>query len=116
MSADSPELTGPVRQIILNPDNKIFLSAASSWEIGVKYALGKLPLPANPSVLIPSLRQSQGIPSLPITEADTLMVSKLPLLHRDPFDRILVAQALNESLTILTPDNDIGQYPVRVFW
>jgi PIN domain nuclease of toxin-antitoxin system len=94
----------------------VYLSAASAWEIAIKYAAGRLPLPRHPDRLVASERDARGIQPLPIDEESALHVSRLPDLHRDPFDRILVAQAIVHGLTILTPDPLVSQYPARTMW
>jgi PIN domain nuclease of toxin-antitoxin system len=98
------------------PDNEVYLSAASAWEIAIKYASGRLVLPRPPDQLITVEREARAILSLPIDEESALHVSRLPHLHRDPFDRILVAQAIVHGLTILTPDPLVTQYPARTMW
>lgn len=113
---DSPELSVPARHLFSDPNNEIFLSAASSWEIIVKNKLGKLPLPQPPQEFIPLWRSRHGIEPLPLDEAAVLQLARLPDYHRDPFDRILICQAIANSLVILTPDPLISQYPVRVEW
>ena len=90
------------------------LSAASSWEIAIKYALGKLPLPAPPPEYVPSRMQASGTGALPITHAHALHVASLPTHHRDPFDRLLVAQAQVESLPLLTADPQLGRYDIEL--
>ena len=114
--ADAPELSRRARELFQAPDNEVYLSAASAWEIAVKHRLGKLPLPQPPDVFVPSQRRAHGIEPLPLDEESALHVAKLPDLHRDPFDRMLVAQALVGGLAILTPDEPIRQYPVRAYW
>jgi PIN domain nuclease of toxin-antitoxin system len=99
-----------------SPDNEGFLSAASAWEIAVKHAGGRLPLPEPPDRLIRTERERLGVAALPLDEDSATHVIKLPHLHRDPFDRILVSQAIVHGLTILTPDPQIAQYPARVLW
>ncbi len=98
------------------PDNEVYLSAASAWEIAVKHALGRLPLPEPPERFVPAMREAHGVAPLPIDEEAALHVSKLPALHRDPFDRVLVSQAIVHGLTLLTPDPLITQYPARTLW
>lgn len=97
-------------------DNEVFLSAASAWEIAIKHAAGKLPLPVAPQSLVADERERLGVASLAIDEESAMHVARLPDLHRDPFDRLLIAQALVHGLTILTPDPQISQYPARVVW
>lgn len=112
----APELSATARQIFADPSNDVFLSAISVWEIAVKHGLGRLPLPEAPDRLIPRMRVNHGIESLPLDEDATFPLLRLPSLHRDPFDRILVCQAIHHSLTILTPDASIQAYPVRTIW
>lgn len=99
-----------------DPSTVVYLSAASVWEITLKHQTGKLRLPDPPETLIPAERRLRGITSLPVDEETVFQLPKLPLLHRDPFDRILVCQAVTHGLAILTPDPLIRQYPVRVIW
>jgi PIN domain nuclease of toxin-antitoxin system len=105
-----------VRELALSPDNEVFLSVVSAWEIVVKHANGRLPLPDHPERLVPAERERRGIASLPFDEESALHVTRLPVLHRDPFDRMLVSQAIVHGLTILTPDPIISRYPARTIW
>lgn len=99
-----------------NPANTVFLSSVSAWEIGIKHNIGKLTLPAAPSQFIPEQRKSHHIAELELNAADTFHLETLPPLHKDPFDRMLVCQAIERSLTILTLDPLIRQYPIRALW
>jgi PIN domain nuclease of toxin-antitoxin system len=90
----------------------LLLSAASSWEIAIKYKLGKLPLPEAPEHYVPSRMRAIGAQALPVEHPHALAVAGLPPLHRDPFDRLLVAQAGLLDLTILTADPLVAQYEV----
>jgi PIN domain nuclease of toxin-antitoxin system len=90
----------------------LYLSVASVWEAVIKYDLGKLPLPGSPADYLPQQRDAHGIASLPIDEGAMSHLAGLPPLHRDPFDRLLVAQALQQGLTIATVDPDVAAYPV----
>jgi len=112
----APELSKTARDHFQDPDNDVFLSAVSIWEIIVKHDLGKAPLPEEPSILVPRLQRQHEIESLPLEESAVLQLSRLPKLHRDPFDRMLVCQAIVEGMTLLTPDSAISQYPVPVGW
>ena len=114
--ADSPHLSPVARAHILDPANEVYLSAVSVWEIARKYAQGRISLPSHPSTLIPAVRKDSGIESLSLTESDALAAEKLQLLHKDPFDRMLIAQALMGGLVIVTPDRAFEPYPVRVIW
>ena len=114
--SDSAELSENSRQLFADPDNDVYLSVASAWEIIVKNSLGKLPLPAPPHDFIRLNRTSHRIESLPLDEAAVLQLSRLPDYHKDPFDRILICQAIAGSMTLLTPDVHIIRYPVRTEW
>jgi PIN domain nuclease of toxin-antitoxin system len=114
--ADSPHLSQTARAHILDPANEVYLSAVSVWEIARKYAQGGISLPSHPSTLIPAVRKGSGIDSLSLTETDALAAEKLQLFHKDPFDRMLIAQALMGGLAIVTPDRAFEPYPVRVIW
>jgi len=82
----------------------------------IKHQLGRFPLPAVPSRLLPTLAKKHHLESLPISLGAIFEVESLPLLHRDPFDRLLIGQALSENYTLVTPDPLIQQYPVSVLW
>ena len=113
---DSGELSKNAREIFSDTDNVIYLSAVSEWEICVKFKLKKLSLPKNPDIFIPKQRQAHEILSLDLGEEASLTLLKLPELHKDSFDRMLICQAIAHRLTILTPDENIRQYPVRTIW
>ena len=110
------ELSSSARDLIVEPDHDVVLSAVSTWEISVKHGLGRLPLPDDPERYIPKLRRDHAIDPLPLDEESTLYLRRLPQLHRDPFDRMLVCQAIVQGLVLLTPDRAITQYPVRTLW
>jgi PIN domain nuclease of toxin-antitoxin system len=114
--SDAPELSERVRKLVVDPENDVYLSAVSAWEIAVKHALGRLPLPDPPERFVPEQRKRQGIEELPLDEESALHVTRLPMLHKDPFDRMLVCQAITQGLLLLTPDELISQYPVRTTW
>ncbi len=97
-------------------EDEMWLSAASVWEISVKFAKGTLRLPEPPERLVPAARTRYRISTLPIDEESALHVVKLPALHADPFDRMLVSQAIVHGLTIVTPDPLVTQYPARTIW
>jgi len=112
----APQLSPRAADLFRRTDSEIFLSAASAWEIAVKHASGRLVLPERPERFVPTMRDDRGIVSLPIDEESALHASRLPLLHRDPFDRLLVGQAIVHGMTILTPDPIISRYPARTMW
>jgi PIN domain nuclease of toxin-antitoxin system len=109
-------LSGAARSALEDPQNELLLSAVSSWEIAVKHALGALPLPEAPERYVPAQRKDRGIGALPLGEEAALHLHRLPPIHRDPFDRMLISQALVEGLTLVTPDEEIVRYPVRTLW
>lgn len=111
----SERLNRRAREIFLAGD-ELHLSAASSWEIAVKYGLRKLHLPKPPAELIPEQLSKNSIHSLPISLAHTLAGAGLPNHHKDPFDRILIAQAIEEGMTLLTSDSEVTKYPVDIVW
>ncbi len=112
----SGRLSETARSTIVDPTNRLLLSAVSVWEVNLKASLGKLPLPADPITYVRRIREARGITSLPFTEDDASHIATLPFHHRDPFDRALVSQALARSLVILTPDQDIHAYGIRALW
>lgn len=103
-------------EILERGEEEVYLSAASSWEVVIKMQLGKYDLPEMPGSYIPKRLAEQGIRSLPITQNHTLRVYDLPRYHADPFDRLIIAQAIAENMTVLTADRSFGKYPVEVLW
>ncbi|MBW4426120.1 MAG: type II toxin-antitoxin system VapC family toxin [Nostoc desertorum CM1-VF14] len=97
-------------------NNDVYLSCVSVWEATVKYQLGKLPLPESPEIYLPKQRQQHLISSLNLDEESVAQLLNLPLLHRDPFDRMLICQALQHKLTIVTVDSAIRSYSVSVLY
>ena len=108
------KLSTDVRDVIRDRDNEVYLSAISVWEAIVKYQLGKLPLPEHPETYLPQQRDLHQIVSLSLDESSVAKLAKLPPLHRDPFDRMLICQALENGLTIATVDGAIHAYSVSV--
>jgi PIN domain nuclease of toxin-antitoxin system len=104
---------GEYLSLVEDPGTERLLSAASAWEIAIKYALARLPLPEPPQRYVPSRMRAIGAVPLPIEHRDALAVAALEPLHGDPFDRLLVAQAGLLDVPILTADPAIAQYPVR---
>ena len=98
------------RDIIGDAANIVGVSVASIWECILKHQLGKLPLPAAPEVYLPDLSRRHNFSSVPIEEADVVQLASLPLLHRDPFDRILVAQAKARGMWLMTVDPLVQAY------
>jgi len=102
------------RDAIRNFDNQVFLSVVSLWEAIVKYQLDKLPLPTPPETYLPVQRKKHQIESLDLDESSVSHLSTLPPIHRDPFDRMLICQALEHGLILVTVDKKIGLYPVQI--
>ncbi len=115
IAADASSLSQTARHLFLSQE-EVWLSAASCQEIVVKHQIGKLPLPEAPARYIPRIRDAHGIGALSIDETDALHLATLPAIHKDPFDRLLVSQAICRGLTILTPDPLIQSYPARWEW
>jgi PIN domain nuclease of toxin-antitoxin system len=99
-------------QALRDPANEVFLSVVSIWEVTVNHALGRLSLPASPAAYLPEQRQRHAIASLPLDELSVSHLATLPDLHRDPFDRMLICQALANGLILVTADRTVSQYPV----
>jgi PIN domain nuclease of toxin-antitoxin system len=110
------DLSPAARAAVVDPSRPLFLSVVSHWEIGVKSQIGRLALPDEPGSYVRRERPRHGIESLSLEEGAINHLSKLPDLHRDPFDRMLICQAIDHGLTIVSPDAAIQRYPVRVLW
>jgi len=107
-------LPDDMRDSIRDSGNVAYLSVVSLWEIIVKHQLGKLPLPHPPESYIPLQRDRHQISSLTLDESSVSQLAKLPSIHRDPFDRMLICQAVEHRMTIVTVDNIISSYPVTI--
>jgi PIN domain nuclease of toxin-antitoxin system len=114
--AGSDELSDKARELIEDENNRIFLSAASLWEMAIKVSLGKLTLSEPFETLIPEQLALNGLEILDITIAHTTQVANLPFHHRDPFDRLIIAQALEEQLPVISVDNAFDEYGVTRIW
>jgi PIN domain nuclease of toxin-antitoxin system len=108
------ELRAQARAAIEDSINDVFVSAATAWEISAKVALGKLTVPADPTVWLPARIRSLGFRALDISVAHALAVGGLPTIHQDPFDRMMIAQAQLEGLTFVTRDPENQKYPISV--
>ena len=108
------KLSAKVSVAIRDPNNQVFLSSVSFWEISVKHNLGKLPLPQPPGQFIPMLREKHLIEPLALDEASVIHLGGLPALHRDTFDRMLICQAQAHDLTLASSDPLVRQYPVTL--
>ena len=109
---DSHRISAGVREALANPDLPLFFSAASIWEIAIKRAQGKLSVPEN---LLDTMEE-RGFLELPVVSRHAIRAGALPAHHGDPFDRMIVAQAQTEGLTVVTNDARIAAYDVPVLW
>lgn len=116
MATETGRVSTKAKEAFADPDNEVFLSVVSCWEIAVKHAAGKLKLPQPPLKLVSAYRERYGVGSLPLDEESALHVGRLPKLHADPFDRMLVCQSVVQGMAILTPDELIAQYTIRTIW
>lgn len=113
---DPSRLSKTAKKVLSDGSDDLFFSAASSWEIAIKAGIGKLRLPEPPEDYVPPRIVRAGMTALEVTHIHALRVHALPPFHKDPFDRLLVAQATAEGLTILTADPQIGSYSVPILW
>lgn len=112
-------LSAAAREALIDSDHQAFVSAVSIWEILVKHGRGRLGLDTNgmpPDRFLTIQRQAHLLESLAVTEATAAQVIKLPVIHHDPFDRLLICQAIEHGLTLVTPDRQIQRYPIRTLW
>jgi len=114
--AEPEKLTAAARAALEEAENEVFLSAASVWECAIKQKHSRLSLPADPARFLAEQRRAHGIAALPIDEDAVAQIGKLPDHHRDPFDRLLVCQAIVGGMSIVTPDDLIARYPVPLLW
>ncbi len=114
MVGDPERLDDASLAVVSDASSSLFLSAASTWEISIKVGLGKLTLPRSPADYVPHALERSRVRPLAVTLAHSLQVAELPRHHRDPFDRLLVAQAQVEELTLITADRALAAYDVPV--
>ena len=114
--AAAPERLGAALAAVERPANDVLLSAASSWELAIKVALGRLELPEPVSSYVPSRMQALAVDGLAVEHAHATAVEHLPPHHRDPFDRLLVAQARAVGATLVTADRALEPYDVPILW
>ena len=105
-----------VRRELADPGSEVFYSQISFWEIQIKYQLGKLPMPDEPAVVLPRELAKYGITQVNLIDAAIFGLSRLPPVHRDPFDRLLIVQAKLTGSTLVSPDKIFSKYPVTVIW
>ena len=109
-------ISSKARDVIVDVEQEVFLSAVTAWEVAIKVGSGKLQLPEPPDLYIPRRMASQGLRTLAVSHQHALTVFALPGHHRDPFDRLLIAQAQVENMTLITADRMVERYPVHVLW
>ena len=110
------ELSAHAKHLLLDLENERYLSAVSSLEIAIQYSLGKIVLPKDPEQFVPEHREKLAAQELCLDEGSALHVTRLPHLHNDPFDRVLICQAIFHGMVLLTPDTIISKYAVRTAW
>jgi len=113
---DDARLSRKARRFLSDPGSELYFSAASSWELAIKFALGRLTLPSPPRSLVPKVLREQSIRPLEVTHSHALAVADLPEHHRDPFDRLLVTQARLEKLAVVSGDPVFREYGTTVIW
>ncbi len=113
---DAPQLSAGAHAFITQGSNEIFLSAASAWEIAIQSAKGRLTLPVPPDQYVAERMRLHRFSALPIALSHALEVYRLPPIHQNPFDRLLVAQSRLEDMPILSGDPEIGSYEIEVIW
>ena len=115
IATNMPQLTETAKQTIFNPKNENFVSIVSAWEVAIKISIGKLRLEGGVSEFFKIIDEN-GFELLPVKEEYIKQVEKLPLIHCDPFDRMLIASALSEGFGIITADINIHQYNIPCIW
>jgi PIN domain nuclease of toxin-antitoxin system len=110
------KLNSQARDLLRDSHNELYFSAASAWEIAIKAALGRLNFPESPTTLVPRETAKMGLRSLPVNYIHALAVYDLPRHHGDPFDRLLIAQARVEGLSLVTANDDMQKYDVPLIW
>ena len=113
---DAPELTAAARRVIADVNHECYLSVASCWEMAIKSSLGKLRLARPVERFVSEQITANSFTLLNVELHHTAKVEKLPFYHRDPFDRLLIAQAMTEKLTIVSADSVFSDYGVKVLW
>lgn len=116
ISTDDSRLTDAVRKVILSETNVLWVSTATVWELAIKKSLEKLEFSVPLEAYLETQRVALAFKWLPIRTQDALKVEELPWHHRDPFDRLLIAQALGRKMTILSRDRVFHQYSVKTIW
>jgi PIN domain nuclease of toxin-antitoxin system len=111
-----PRMPDPLRDILRSEDHSVWLSVVSIWEIVIKQSQGRLILPGPGAGYAAGYRRRHLISSLALEEATARHLTQLPAVHRDPFDRMLICQAIEHDMTLVTTDERIRQYPIKTLW
>ena len=112
----SEKIPPRARDLLTDPENALYMSDVSILEVVIKHMLGKFRLSAPPSKLLPALAEKHSLDCLPLRREAMFRLESLPPLHRDPFDRLLIAQSVEHALTLVTPDPLIRQYELATLW
>jgi len=115
-ASSATDIPSRVKELLLHEDNEIHVSIASYWEIVIKCSTGKLALPDASDRFLQSHQEKIGAEILPLDQESVLHVTRLPDIDKDPFDRILICQAIVHGMVLITPDTRIARYPVRTAW
>lgn len=113
---DDPKLSGLAKEIFLDEGNEILLSAVTGFEIAVKYSLGKLQLAEPPGEFVTNRMNANALTELPVSMSHALALQNMPLHHKDPFDRLLVAQAIVNQIPLLSADQQLSAYAIKRLW
>ena len=116
LAADPDKLSSSVKNIVIQPENELLLSAASGWETALLWKLNRIELPEDPSFFIPQVIQALSLTPLAIGFVTAIAAATLPLIHSDPFDRLLAATAMQEKVPILGKDRIMTEYGVEIVW
>ncbi len=116
MVAAPDRLSQKIREIVSRKNNSLYLSAASGWEIALLRNLGRIELPDEPQRFIPEAMQQFSVMPIPIGFSTAIAAATLPLIHRDPFDRIIIAEAEKEKIIVMTKDKKFAEYGVQSLW
>ena len=116
MAANPSRLSQEVRELVLDESRELHLSAASGWEIAILDRLKRVELPDVPQRFVPEAMQRLRVSPVPISFHTAISSAMLPPIHRDPFDRIIVAEAMKKKMTVLTKDSMFAEYDVLVLW
>ena len=116
MAGNEAKLSAKAKKLVLNPESELFCSIASLWELSIKISLQKLSLPCTLAKFVEEEILGNNINFLAIKPTHTYTLSNLPFHHRDPFDRLLIAQAMRESLHVVTADSQFAAYAIQCYW